>query len=354
MIIYLFFTRGKRVIIVTKIQVRETDILINRLILIVFILLLIFTANYYAERTASCLNCHRKQYEYSALQKTSHKGIACVACHKSPGISGYFRQKVDFMRMLVSFYTLRQKEKNPALKAVGGVNDASCLRCHRDVLRDYFVEDNLTMSHKELYGSDFSCIDCHNQVAHPNLSKPVKTYSMFMCQTCHNGREATKECKTCHPKYSMGERVAMNVELPKVELPSSLRCYGVCHNEKKECLPCHGVSMPHPPDWVGATPQHIKYAGFTKKKLCWRCHYDDNKYFSQGKKFCGRCHPIEFHGKDEEVYWGHQKFSPSNCEMLCHGPGFCSNYCHGYVVPKTPLPKRVEESEFGYPPGEVF
>lgn len=353
-IIYLFVTRGRRIIIVTKIQVRETDVLINRIIMLIFFLMLIFTMNYYAHRTQSCLNCHLKQYEMAALKKTPHKGIECIRCHKVPGVAGYIRQKIDFSRMVIVFYLNRDKEKNPAIKARGGVFEASCLGCHEDILKRKIKDENLEMSHKELIGSEFSCVDCHNQVAHPNITKPKKTYSMFGCQTCHDGKQASAECKTCHPKYALGERVAKNIELPKVELPAKLQCYGACHDEKKECLPCHGVTMPHPENWVGERPAHIAYAAFTKKKLCWRCHYDGNKYFQPGRKFCGRCHPIEYHGKDEEVYWSHQRFHPSNCELLCHGPGFCSQYCHGPVAPRSPLPKKVAESYFGYPPGEVF
>lgn len=354
LIVYLYVTRGKRVLIVTKVQVRETDILINRLLLILFFMVLLFTVNYYAERTQSCLNCHEKQYEYEALKRTPHKGIACVTCHKSPGATGYMRQKVDFARMLLIFYVTKKENKNPAVGVKGTVPDAACLRCHKEILKKNISKDNLTMSHKEVVGTELICTDCHSNIAHPGLTQPERTYSMFGCQTCHDGKSASNECSLCHPKYSMGEQVAKNIELPKVELPRRLNCYGACHNEKKECLPCHGVTMPHPENWVGSRPEHIKYAAFTKKKVCWRCHYDGNKYFSPGREFCGRCHGIEFHGKDEEVYWSHQQFTPGNCEMLCHGPGFCSEYCHGPKMPRSPLPEKVKNSYFGYPQGEVF
>lgn len=353
-IIYTFTTSGRRVIFIAKVQLSEKDRLINNLLLVVFVLLLLFTSSYYAERQSSCLNCHKSSYQLAALKKTQHKNVRCLACHKEPGVSGYLRQKVDFVRMMFVFYTRRSKEVNPAVFARGGVFDGGCLRCHRQVLKETTSKNNLSMSHKEVVGTGFACVDCHNQVAHPGLTKPVKSYTMFACMNCHDGRRASKECRECHPKYSMGERVAKDVELPKTEIPTTLRCYGACHNEEKECLPCHGVTMPHPENWVGAKPAHVAYAAFTKKKLCWRCHYDGNKYFSPGREFCGRCHGIEFHGKDEEVYWSHQQFYAGNCEMLCHGPGFCSEYCHGPRVPKSPLPDKVKNSYFGYPPDIDF
>jgi nitrate/TMAO reductase-like tetraheme cytochrome c subunit len=354
MIIYFYTTRGKRVLIVTKVQVRESDLLINRLLLLLFVLVLLFTVNYYTESRESCLNCHKKQYEYEALKQTPHKGIACIACHKQPGATGYLRHKVDFARMLFVFYVTRKENINPAVGVKGSVADGACLRCHMEVLRKKVKKDNLAMSHKEVTGQEFACTDCHSTVAHPGLTKPEKTYSMFGCQTCHDGKQASNECRLCHPKYSMGEQVARDLQLPKVELSRKFNCYGACHDEKKECLPCHGVTMPHPENWVGAHPEHVKYAAFTKKKVCWRCHYGANRYFSPGKDFCGRCHGIEFHGKDEEVYWSHQQFTPGNCEMLCHGVGFCSEYCHETRFPRSPLPEKVKNSYFGYPPGVDF
>lgn len=354
LIIYTFTTGGRRAIIVTKVQVSEKDRLINNLLMLVFVLVLVFTANYYAERQSSCLGCHTRSTEYAALKKTAHKDVQCISCHKAAGATGYLRQKVDFLRMLFVFYSKGGKDNNPAMQAKGGSFDSACLRCHGDILKRNVRKENLVMSHKEKVGTEFSCADCHNQVAHPGISKPVKQYDMFDCSVCHKEVHASNRCGTCHPQYAMGVILAKDVELPKTELPEVLNCYGPCHDEKKECLPCHGVTMPHPEDWVGEVPQHARYAAFTRKKLCWRCHYDGDKYFSPGREFCGKCHPLEFHGPDEEVYWSHQRFYPGNCEMLCHGPGFCSTFCHEARTPRSPLPKRVEEAYFGYPPDVRF
>jgi ribosomal protein L31 len=355
LIIYTFATRGRRTIIVARAQISETDILIGRIILIVFVLSLILTVNYYAERTQSCLGCHPKQLQLDSLSKTAHKGIDCIRCHRQRGVGGYLRQKVDFSRMLLVYYINKTENNNPAVKAQGYVGDSSCLSCHRKRIFEPVVKENIRMSHFEVIGSDFTCTDCHSQVAHPTTTKPERRYSMNNCLTCHDGVRVSKECSECHPKYEGGERVVKNIEISKISLPQELSCYGTCHDERKECLPCHGVTMPHPPEWAGgALPTHGRYAAFTKKKLCWRCHYEGNRYFSAGKSFCGKCHEIEFHGPDDEVYWGHQKFSPGNCEMLCHGPGFCTQKCHGPVAPKDPLPKKIEEAYFGYPPDAVF
>ncbi len=356
-IVYLIATRGKRTIIVTKVKVSETDILINRIILVLFVLTAIVAANYYSERTASCLGCHPPQLEAAALSKTVHKGMRCIECHKLPGVTGYIRQKIDFGRMLAVYYTMRKKE-NPASGTQRFIGDASCLKCHREIRTRVFEIENRRTSHVGIVGSKFTCADCHSEVAHPGVSQPPRTYSMSKCLTCHDGVREKKECKICHPKYGSGERVVKVKDLPKVELSRELRCYNGCHEEETQCLPCHGVTMPHPEDWVIKSTnlnRHGREAAFTKKNVCWRCHYDGKNYFRPGNQFCGRCHEINFHGPDEQTYWSHQQFSPENCEMLCHPAGFCSRDCHGPVQPRDPLPERVQNSYWRLaPPGVDF
>ena len=347
-VIYMFFTRGRRVLVYTKVQVSQRDIWLSRLFFLVFAIVLAATANYYAERTQSCLNCHPAQLTQATLDRTAHKGIECIGCHRGPGVVGYFQQKLDIARMAVVYLQTRDPKKT--LLAQGGfVTNAACLKCHSAILERVVIKGNLAMSHDEPEKENRSCLECHSPVAHPGQG-PQRTFSMSSCMACHTYMRASVACKTCHPKNAEGYR-AVNIEdLPKVDLPSELRCYEGCHDEKKECLPCHQVTMPHPEDWVASPiPAHIRYAAFTKKKLCWQCHYDGDRYFEQTKTFCQRCHPLQFHGPDEQVYWSHQRFTTGECTGLCHRLEFCDQACHTRKTPRSPLPARVQNSEFGYP-----
>lgn len=353
-LIYLFVTRGRRVILYTRTRVSESDIWISRLFMLLFIVLLVFTANYYTERDKSCMNCHAEQLEKRALEQSSHAGLKCVTCHRPPGISGYLQQKIDFLRM-VGVYT-RLENKESIIVRAGSVGNDVCLRCHSSVLEEAVEAGNLLVSHVEINQANLPCVDCHSQTAHPGITKPVRKVEMTDCARCHDGQKADNKCSTCHPLNEEGIDVADVHELPKVSLTIQYDCYGECHDEKKECLVCHGVSMPHPDGWVnGPYSLHIRYAGFTGKQLCWRCHYPKNegKYLKPDPEFCGRCHPINFHGRDEDVFYAHQRFTRAQCTGLCHNFNFC-HMCHGEKIPREPLPEKVKNAPFTFPETEDF
>lgn len=346
--IYLFLTRGKRAAFWVKVTVTKRDIWVGRIFFLLFLIALLLSGTYYAQNDRNCLNCHKEGLEKKSLEKTSHKGLQCIACHMKPGITGYLQQKLDFLRW--GFAYLARDKVPPSSELKGNVSDSSCLKCHREVIEKTILKYNLRVSHKEIYEGGFRCVDCHNQVAHPKVSVPEKSPSMDTCLLCHDGKKASYSCSECHTKdVGKGVRPAKR-ELPKTEVAVTWNwCYGECHNEKKECLPCHGTTMPHPPGWAnGRLPIHPKEAAFEKKQLCWRCHYSDRKPFTKGDEFCGKCHPIEFHGKDEIVYWSHQQFSTSDCAGLCHSAETCTKLCHGEKKAKV-LPPPYKNYPFKIP-----
>lgn len=348
-LIYLFFTRGRRVVLYAKTKITERDIWLSRLFFLLFLVVLAFTVNYYTERDVSCLNCHPEQLEKRALEQSAHAGLSCISCHRPPGFSGYIEQKIDFLRMLGVY--ARLEDKAAFLVETGSVGNSSCLKCHSSVLKEVVESGNLAVSHVEINEGNIACVDCHSQTAHPGITKPARQARMVDCARCHDGKQANNDCSTCHPLNDEGIEFTDIGELPKVSLSQSFDCYGECHNERMECLWCHVVTMPHPPGWASYPAiQHRRYAAFTGKKTCWRCHYpeEEERYFQPNPEFCQKCHPIYFHGRDEDVFYAHQRFTAAECSGLCHSGDFCVS-CHEYRVPRDPLPERVRSAPFGFP-----
>lgn len=256
---------------------------------------------------------------------------------------------------MVGVYT-RLENKNGFTVKTGSVGNDSCLRCHANILREVVKSGNIAVSHAEINGANIPCMNCHSQSAHPGITRPVRQVKMTDCLTCHDGEKARSDCAVCHPLNEEGIDLADTGALPKVSLKVNYDCYGECHDEKAECLRCHGVTMPHQDGWVnGPASQHIVYAGFSGKQLCWRCHYpkDERKFFQPDPEFCGRCHPLNFHGKDEDVFYAHQRFTRAQCTGLCHNAVFCV-LCHGDRQPREPLPERVKNAPFSFPADEDF
>lgn len=349
--VYLFITRGRRVRFWARIEISRRDIWIGRIFFGLFLITLFVIGTYYTENQKNCMNCHPPELEKKALEKTAHKGITCIRCHKTPGVAGYFRQKIDFLRWVTVYFPERKVPKPGRMDAF--VADSACLSCHSDVIEKNTQKYNLIVRHKEIENSSYVCTDCHSEVAHGQLSKPIRKPEMDKCMKCHNGKLASRTCQTCHPE-DVGKGITEPIKkTPKVGINyGAYKCYGLCHNEKKECIYCHGVSMPHPRGWADRRPypEHIKYAGFTGKKICWRCHYPEGKPLERNPGFCAKCHQIGFHGKDEDVFYSHQAFTAGQCG-ICHGRDFCNEICHGPQEPDQPLPPKVRNAPFGFPEG---
>jgi hypothetical protein len=104
-----------------------------------------------------------------------------------------------------------------------------------------------------------------------------------------------------------------NLEFPAVR--AAKRECGGCHDQERECDPCHGIRMPHSLDFRGGG--HARAAAFEKKLMCWKCH---------DPQFCSNtgCHNSAFnpdngstsHGRD----WKQQhRIAAWDAGCVCHG-----------------------------------
>lgn len=328
-LIYSFATRD-RLRIQVKVPVSESayDVWFQRLVIIGIIVGSSLAASYYVGQPRFCANCHSLKKEAKALATTSHAGIKCLKCHQAPGISGAAMQKIDYSRWFWVYATTNKAEPKKAY-----VEDSACLKCHGEIRTKTISRYSIRVSHKEFLKAGASCMDCHNTVAHPGVIKLQRTPSMSSCVKCHDDKTAKADCMLCH-NTDVGEKM----RAPKRErIKTGIFvgwdiCYR-CHQEQK-CTRCHGVKMPHPPDWVSGV-KHAKPA-FENRKVCWRCHDLPTAPLQPAMLQACSCHgTMQFHGPTESWRTLHGPIATGkiqgdgenhNC-YGCHSTSLC-DFCH--------------------------
>ena len=95
-----------------------------------------------------------------------------------------------------------------------------CVGCHRQVLSDqpeiqkvltfwdaeqpipwlrvHDLPDHVRFTHKRHVRAGVDCAECHGNVASMELTVQVESLKMGWCVTCHQQRDASIDCLTCH------------------------------------------------------------------------------------------------------------------------------------------------------------
>ncbi len=97
-----------------------------------------------------------------------------------------------------------------------------------------------------------------------------------------------------------------------------------CHAERF-CVDCHGLEMPHPPDFQ-ATHGEL---GRSEPAVCANCHAQGEAATSASTEFCNTCHHPE---SDPTRTWISQHFevvrqAGADACFDCHNPTYCAE-CH--------------------------
>lgn len=309
-ILSLVKAKREKKVIVTK---RALIILSSVLVGLLAVLSLSFLV--YSSNSRFCASCHSK--EYKTWKDSTHRKAPCLACHRNPGIIGYVVSKMELYRMSVA----RVRGSYPtSIRAV--VRNTSCLRCHGEITEKTVLRYGIRMSHKEPIASGYWCVDCHNIVAHMKVVPVERKPSMDKCIDCHNGEKVSAECKLCHSE-DVGQRPTTKIaNYPKVYLPPITSCRG-CHDlEAEGCTTCHGVEMPHPPEWMDKIT-HARAAAFERRQVCLKCH--------DFPTYCNKCHRFPGHAENWQEIHGAGGFASEPGCMACHtkemSPIFCG-LCH--------------------------
>lgn len=232
-------------------------------------------------REEACLDCH--DAKAAAEGKATDPPASCDTCH--PGFVPEWLPGADF-------------------------SDTSQVKVHPPSWS--FPEPNLKFNHKIHVDKGVGCGVCHQGVDKVGVATRDNALPLMgTCLTCHDGKEAADDCKTCHLLESHGAAASgggrggrMQTKFDagtlepagwyfmdahdddwlqnhrQVAVLGDGKCEN-CHSEKY-CLDCHnGISKPlkiHPNDWISQHPTIAK----KNEPECGSCH--------RSQTFCVDCH----------------------------------------------------------------
>lgn len=318
-------------------RARRGSWLVRVAVLVLLVASFVAVRHYVIEAPSGCDTCHTDKKQAKALEESPHKGITCAACHRPVGITGSAEEFVTYARWNYTYARTKQaKNLRP-----GSVDSGACLRCHEDILSAVKERGGIRVRHKDFLNEGWLCRDCHNSISHPTAVTEPSSPSMDKCVLCHDGKQASSECKTCHSEDLTGAGFTPD-KLPKVRGDIATQrqsCY-VCH-DRRGCERCHGTTMPHPVGWGPSTTpdktagSHPR-AGFTERQICWRCHNTPGKAFVGSNDSCKPCHtglPGRLHGgstwvKEHGQQATGQKPGEYSACFDCHSAGVFCELCH--------------------------
>lgn len=299
------------------------------LMIIAVVVIVIVGGFLYIEQPSFCLNCHVEKTTYKTWKKNTHKSVGCFGCHRGAGVSGFVIQKIDYFRWIWD------NEFNVNKKSIRTVvTNSSCLNCHADKISKTIISMGIRVKHEEILDEGWRCVDCHNSTGHKVTN--TKYPSMQICLNCHNSEIAASRCDLCHTPATPGDPRKKREIMPVMVAPVK-NCRG-CHKPalwKGKCIKCHGLEMPHPPDW------HMKHrlTAFFNKTRCFKCHkFPSSKvkpsphggYTLQtpDKRFCNRCHSFPSpHGSS--VKWAKTHGDYALGKVTSYPKEWACNSCHG-------------------------
>ena len=65
-------------------------------------------------------------------------------------------------------------------------------------IRVHDLPDYVRFSHKRHLAGGVDCVECHGDVGRMEIATQVESLSMGWCLSCHEEREASKDCRICH------------------------------------------------------------------------------------------------------------------------------------------------------------
>ena len=349
-----------------------------------------------AKLATQCASCHTMDTQVASWKESTHKDVACTACHADPGAMGWVKMQYGRLQMvnregevdISEVATVVPNERcfecharqmpwvmqdlkpaeldengepiRPAkdelqyLSAVAGHDvhltmdePLNCTTCHTGVSHGSGPEKKL----EHVSAMHSVCLDCHAQ---EKVSLTVR--ESISCSACHleldkvapqdhqsasfrtsHGKEFRNDqdtCQQCHlnpgtlqtaaAPHTTGSKTQASI-IP--QLPAgSLNASG---NLKDACASCHGLTMPHPQDFIKGHAQ-----GFNEKpELCASCHgtreqgfnltfKDDPRTLSTTSASCTGCHAQPMPHPESWFPGGHAEaaqVAPATCAQ-CHSP----------------------------------
>jgi nitrate/TMAO reductase-like tetraheme cytochrome c subunit len=152
-----------------------------------------------SSRPQFCGSCHVMKPYYESWKESTHRNVACVECHISPGITAEIRKKYEALSMVARYFT-GTYGTNPWAE----IDDAACLRCHerrllagRELFGDVLFDHAAHLSGMRR-GKTLRCTSCHSQIVQGSHIAVTGT----TCILCHfkgqPSNTGTARCVMCH------------------------------------------------------------------------------------------------------------------------------------------------------------
>ncbi len=246
--------------------------------------------------------------------------LECVDCHG--GVRSSLRASDVNLPPMATCTDCHDLEEG--LTAEGGDPPSRCSTCHVGYQAEFLpgadVNDwtqvkvhppevviptpNLKFNHKLHLDRGMDCATCHGDLTQVELATRDNALPLMKtCLTCHDGQQASAECRTCHlteptgrleTRFAAGRLVPGGWYYHDAHDDSWLQDHraaaqlneGYCANchAPKECVDCHnGVTKPlkiHPNDWILQHP----VAARKNAPDCASCH--------RSQTFCVDCHQL--------------------------------------------------------------
>ncbi|HYF91449.1 MAG TPA: cytochrome c3 family protein [Symbiobacteriaceae bacterium] len=374
-----------------------------------------------AKLATQCAACHTMDSHVQQWEEGSHKDVACTACHADPGVSGWVKMKVGQIQMKfrqeeVDLSQIATEVPNSRclecharqmpwvmqdLKPAKLDEKGEPIRPDKSELKYLTAiaghDVHLTME------SPLKCTDCHSIVSHGPAPAKRQDHAQAMheicldchaqrqvtlnvrsstaCSACHINREkvvpndhlsasfrsghadsAAKDsstCTQCHLNTGIisNPGVAPHGIVPKLP-PGSIK---VPAGTEDACSTCHGITMPHPADFLSKHAQ-----GFQEQPaLCASCHgtrdqgfnltfKGDPRTLSTTNPSCTGCHAQPMPHPENYLNGGHQaagKAAPQTCEQ-CHSPANKANPKAAHAT--SQFCKDCHLGKYNHPQGYVF
>lgn len=249
-----------------------------------------------------CMDCHKIQIPHTSNWIPTHKAQAktvaqravCSNCHKKEYCAACHEKKYP-----TSHLDLKKWAKTHGKSALQKRSD--CALCHKE----NFCESchRTPMPHAPNWRSS------HSRSA---VSKPAT------CDMCHQ----KQQCRECHKNTKPASHTDPSVKFPSRHgdlAKRNARC-DTCHDPKKFCENCHGISIPHSPALLKDHRASVKEKG---KAFCSNCHKPD---------FCKDCHTKRAkHPAGWLTRHGAKASGDAKSCMTCHSPSRCLD-CHSKQV----------------------
>ncbi|MBI0577696.1 NapC/NirT family cytochrome c [Neobacillus cucumis] len=333
-----------------------------------FFIILFFSIGAVGVETTSsssfCKTCHEMKPEYYTWKVSTHNEVDCANCHIGSGVKNYAKAKANG---LVQLYEKTTNTYTAPIQMPKEIPNSACEKCHNMDTRQVTPSGDLIIPHDKHLNKDIKCVQCHSGVAHGKVSERNVTFKsdydkwdttlgksmmknikfrspkMEDCIECHEARDVSTECKTCHT----------STMLPKSHKQTSFKTENhgkLAEKDVRKCNSCHQFmseeeikdlqDLPASQQFLSTgTVQHksVTAQEYAKENtFCKKCHTTRPKSHGKGfitihgqianqnKEKCLTCHDYQ--------KTGFNKTSNVTCNS-CHPPSHeGKNFREGHPI----------------------